>query len=412
MKNDPTYEQARDLMLSAIRPVGAETVELSQSSGRILAERLAALTDSPSFDNSPYDGYAFRAADSSTALPQSPVTLKIIEEIPAGSHSLQKVIPGTAAKILTGAPIPEGADTVTKYEITRFDHESVSIFQPALPGDNIIKAGEDVKRGTVLGFMGQTIDAALAGSLAAQGLDKIQVFRKPRVGIISTGNELAEPGQKAEGPLIYNSNRYMLEAVCLAAGAVPVYLGAARDQVEEIAALLSRGFADCDMLLSTGGVSVGDYDLTPAALEAAGAEVLVQGVRLKPGGACAYAQKNDKPAFCLSGRPASALVNFYAVALPTLRKLCGHSEPKLRQVKVELISGFPKSSPVTRIIRGQLDLSEGRVRMHVPQQQGNCVLHSLIGSEIMGIIPADSPPLKAGSIIDGYLLPLSPASPQ
>lgn len=404
LKTDVPFETALDLMLSLGRTVEAERLDLTGLPGRILAEDVRAIIDIPPFDNSPYDGYAFRAADSANASEDTPVTLRVVEEIPAGSISERRLEPGTAAKILTGAPLPEGADTVVKFEAANFTAEAVTIFSRFRPGQDVIATGEDVRAGVPLGWKGEIVDPALAGSLAAQGLTSLMVYRKPRVGIISTGSELVEPGQPISGGTIRNSNRYVLEAAVAMAGAEPVFLGSARDEADSIAALISRGLAECDLIISTGGVSVGDYDLTPEALEMAGATVMVRGVRLKPGGACAYGEKGGRLVFCLSGRPASALVNFYAVVLPCLRRLCGHRNHRPPMLKVELVDGFPKKSPETRIIRGRLDFSSGRVRMRVPSEQGNCVLHSLIGCDVMAVIPAGSPPLTAGTTLDGYLI--------
>jgi molybdopterin molybdotransferase len=404
LRTNISLEEAQALVLDRCVPVEAEAAPLAAAHGRVLAADVLAAADVPPFDRSPYDGYAFMAADSVDASRDKPLTLKVVEEIPAGSVPGRKIVSGTAAKILTGAPIPEGADAVVMYEVTEFTESSVTIFSPAYPGMDVVQAGEDVRRGVRLAERGDLIDPALAGALAAQGFSELTVFRKPKAGIISTGSELAEAGQPLAGGLIRNSNRYALAAACAAAGLIPAYLGLARDRAGEIAALMERGLAACDVIFSTGGVSVGDYDLTPAALDLVGAETLARGVRLKPGGACAYGQKDGKLIFCLSGNPASAMTNFYAVALPCLRKLCGQARFGHRLIKAVLKDSFNKKSPQTRLISGRLDLSDGTARLSAVTVRGNAVLRTLIGCDAMAIIPAGSPPLPAGTVLEAYLL--------
>lgn len=402
--NSLSFEAAQAMLLDRVRPVSAETVPLSRCPGRILASPLIAAENVPPFDRSPYDGYAFRAADSAGASEESPVTLPILEEIPAGSVPTREVTPGTAVKILTGAPIPPGADAVCKYEDTRFTADAVTLLRPYAPGCNIVRAGEDVQAGQVLARAGDRIDPGVAGTLAAQGVTHPAVYRRPRVGVLSTGDEVTEAGDPLAPGKIRNSNRYTLETVLETLGFEPVYLGLAGDDPARIAALMRQGLEDCDALVSTGGVSVGDYDLTPAAMEQAGIELLFRGVALKPGMACAYGVWNGKPVCALSGNPASAMTNFYAVALPALRRMAGLREPGYRPIRVTLCEDFGKKSPATRLLRGRLDLSDGTVRMHLPQEQGNVILSSLIGADVVAIVPAGSGPLPRGTTLDGFLM--------
>lgn len=391
-------------MLECCGVMPPQTAALAQARGRILADDLKALSDVPPFARSPYDGYAFRAIDSLGASPEKPVVLRVLETIAAGMIPQYEIQPGTAAKIMTGAPVPEGADTVVMYETTEFNEKWVKIFSPSRPGSDIIPAGEDFKAGMIIARKGDRVDPALAGSLAAQGLVNVPVFKIPKAGIISTGNEVVEADQPISGGSIRNSNRYALEAACALAGCEPVYLGRAGDQAGEIASLLAQGLETCDILFTTGGVSVGDYDFTPAALDLLGAETLVRGLRIKPGGACAYGLKNGKLIFGLSGNPSSAMINFYAVAWPCLRKLCGHKRHIPEPIKVSLIDGFNKASQSARVITGRLDLSDGTVRMKMSLIQGNAILRGLIGCDVLAVIPPQSPPLPPGSILKAYLL--------
>lgn len=404
MKKTIEFTEARDLLLSLASPVEAERAALAGCAGRVLAQDLIAAENIPPFDRSPYDGYAFRAEDTQPASREQPVTFEIIEEVSAGAVPTKAVTPGTAVKILTGAPIPAGADCVCMYERTQFTKETVTLFAPIAPGENVVRAGEDVKKGAVLARRGDVIDTGIAGTLASQGEAFPLVYRRLRVGVISTGNEVVETETPLMPGKIHNSNRHTLTAALQKEGMEPVYLGLAGDEVQNIARLIALGLESCDAVLLTGGVSAGDYDLTPDAMEQAGIELLVRGVNLKPGMACAYGVKDGKPVCGLSGNPASALMNFYCIALPALRKMAGMGKPVPDEITVTLKNSFSKKSKGTRILRGKLDLSDGTARMVVPDDQGNVVLSSTIGCNVMAIVPAGSGALPAGTVLKGFML--------
>ena len=399
-----SHTEARCRMLEHVSPLDTETVSLPFLSGRILAGDVIARQSIPPFDRSPYDGYAFRSEDTSGASQEAPITLRILEEIPAGSVSHYPVTEGCAVKVLTGAPIPEGADAVVKFERTVFTDETVTIFAPCKSGSNIVRAGEDICAGDLLAKAGSVIDAGLLGTLASQNIPEVAVYRIPKIGIISTGSELVEVGHPRIPGKIYDSNRYMLCAAVHRCGFEPVLIGQAADNVEDIAASIREGLERCDGLLLTGGVSVGDYDLTPAAMEQAGVELLFRGVDMKPGMACAYGVRDGKPVCALSGNPASAITNFHTIAAPVLRKLSGQADCIPQEISVKLVNGFRKKSPGTRFLRGVLDLSDGTVRMRVPREQGNVVLSSTIGCNVMAIIPGGSEPIPEGTELKGFLI--------
>ena len=403
MMEFPTYPAARDALLSRVRPVGTETVPLDASLGRILAEDLVAAENIPGFDRTAYDGYAFRAEDLAGATREAPVTLRITEEIPAGATPTKTVEAGDCAKVLTGAPIPPGADTVINYEVTRFTAEAVTFFEPVARGSNVVRAGEDVKKGAVLARRGDVIDPGTVGTLAAQGVTQPRVFRVPRVAVLSTGSELVDADRTPGPGQIRNTNAHTLGAALRRIGAEPVYLGIAVDTAEGIAACIERGLRECDAVISTGGVSVGDYDLTPDAMARCGIETLVRGVALKPGMACAYGVRDGKLMCALSGNPASCVVNFYTVALGALRALCGHRVPVPEEITLTLAGGFPKPSKVTRVLRGSVDLRDGTAKL-IPARQGNVVLSGTIGCDAYAIVPADSGPLADGTKLKGFLI--------
>ncbi len=401
------FTEARDALLELVRPVEAERVSVSACVGRVLAERGVAVADVPPFDRSPYDGYAFRAADTQTASREHPVTLRILEEIAAGGMWTQPVTEGTAVKILTGAPVPEGADAVCQFEKTEFTAETVTLFGAFRPGDNIVRRGEDVQAGQILAEAGTVIDGPLAGTLAAQGITAPLVYRRPRAGLLTTGSELADAGEALTPGKIVNTNRYTFEAELARLGMEPRFFGAPGDDVPSIAAALEAALAESDLVVVTGGVSVGDYDLTPAALEAVGAEIVVKNVALKPGGKCCYAVRDGKLICCLSGNPASSLTNFYAVVLPAVRRMCGLTAAKLPEIPVTLAEPFPKKSPQTRLLRGRLELAHGKTAMSITSEQGNSILHTMIGCNLLAVVPAKSAPLPVGTELTAYLLPFA-----
>lgn len=479
------YRQVRDLLLEAVRPVGTERVPLAEAAGRVLAHAVQAQADIPPFDRSPYDGFAFRAEDVADAGEDHPVTLRIVDYIAAGDVPHVKITPGTAAHLMTGAPVPEGADAVLPFEKTvfftpepcieapqtssgsnpqnrlrdfasgvsapkRFDMlGSVSIFAPVRPGSNVVRAGEDVKKGAELCGAGVRIDAGLAGTLAGQGIFAPSVRRFPLVGIISTGTELLEEGEAPAPGRIYNTNRYALQAACALAGCQSVYIGTARDDEDEICRLIQKALSapaaeetapgyGCDIVLLSGGVSVGDFDCTPAAMEKAGVRLLAHGVSLKPGMAGAYgirpvdspeagdggkADQEDVrdgrpeggpasggrdglsgiPVLGLSGNPAACMTAFYAVVLPVLKKRMGLAEVLPDTVRVRLSREYSRKNQSARLLRGRIEPGAVVQEMIIPERQGNQMLASLAGANAFAEIPAGGT-LRAGETAEAFLL--------
>lgn len=416
------FRKVRDAMLDAVCAVHTEKAALEQASGRILAGDIVAAEDNPPFARSPYDGYAFRAADVAEASRDHPVTLRVIDEIPAGETPHRKITAGTAAHLMTGAPIPEGADAVLPFERTRFTKETVTIFGPSAPGSNIIMPGEDCRKGTILGRAGSRIDAGLAGTIAGQGIFEPEVYRVPLVGVISTGTELLENGEPRLSGKIYNTNRYSLQAACSEAGCRSIFIGTARDDENAICALLTEAVRTCDAVLLSGGVSVGDYDCTPAAMEMAGVNILARGAALKPGMAGAYgifcpgsvgadpsidAAGKDRlfgiPVMALSGNPAACMTAFYAIALPVIKKRMGLSEFLPAAIKVRLDRNYQRKNPSDRLLRGKIDPAASVQKMSVFDKQGNQMLSSFAGVNALALIPANTE-VKAAEPVEAFLI--------
>lgn len=404
MRENISYEEARELLLEHVTAVGICQVNLSESIGRVLAKDITAMENVPAFDRSPYDGYALRCEDTGDADEEHPAELKIIEEVPAGAVPTKKVVKGSAVKILTGAPIPDGADAVIKYEETEYSNAAVRIFHPLKHGSNIVHEGEDVRAGEVLAKRGERIDAGLAASLAAQGIGFPNVYCCPRIGLISTGDEVVEVTAPLTPGKIYNTNRYSIEAVLAKTGCITEYKGIAGDSREHIAGQISRALEECDALILTGGVSAGDYDLTPGAMELAGVTLLARRAEIKPGMACAYGVKDGKLVCGLSGNPVAAVANLQLIVLPALKRLCGLAEVYPHEITVTLSAPFLKKSKKVRPLYGKLELDDGIVKMRPPQEQGNAIISSLIGCDVMAVVPAGSRELEIGTRLKGFVI--------
>ena len=400
--NKINLEEALRVLAELDVSLTTEFVPLFQAQGRVLARDVAAVTDVPPFDRSPYDGYAFRGEDTEAASREAPAVLRVVEELPAGTAPSVKITAGTAAKILTGAPVPEGADAIIKYELTEFDDEFVKIFEPVKPDTDIARAGEDVRRGRVLARRGDTVSPALAGTLAGQGIAGIEVFRRPKIAVMSTGSELLEPGQPPQPAKIYNSNVYTIGAYLQSMGAQCVPFGSVPDEPELIARRIDEALEDCDMVITTGGASVGDYDFAVSSAQLVGARVLFWKVAIKPGGSMVASTREGKLIAGLSGSPGAAAVALLRVVSPYIKRLCGHSDAEPESMCLLLGEDFPKESPQRRIVRGRLEVRDGAALFFPMDGQGNGITSSLIGCDLLGEIPAGSPPLRAGEKITAY----------
>lgn len=398
MEYNISAQRGCELTLSLPAAPRTCTVPLFSALGRVLAQPITARIDVPPFPRSPYDGYALRSGDTSEAAPDRPVTLTLTEELPAGTCPNRPLAPGQAAKILTGAPVPPGADCVVKYEDTQFTSSHVTLFSPLSPG-NIVPAGEDVAAGTLLAGPGALLSAALAGAIAGQGIAHVTVYKQPLVSVVSTGSELLRPGEVLSPGKIYGTNLFTIGGLLSELGCVPADGGIVADDPEQLAQRLLEQLENADLVITTGGASVGDYDYTKRAVELAGGEVLFKKLAFKPGGSMLAAQLKGKAVLGLSGNPGAAAVGLLRVARPYLLKLCGRAEVFSQTARVCLRAPLKKASPQTRFLRGRLVLEEGRAWFQENPRQGNGCVSSLAGCDLLAEIPAGSPPLPAGTMV-------------
>lgn len=397
-------DAARDLLCALETTLCVETVPLYEASGRVLAADVTAPIPTPPFDRSPYDGYAFRGADTRGATREHPAILKITEELPAGKAPTMEITAGFAAKILTGAPLPKGADATVKYEITEFTDSEVRIFEPIAPNTDVVRAGDDIKVGTLIAPRGTVVSAPLAGVLAGQGIAAVNVYKKPVIAIINTGTELLEVGTPLRPAMIYNSNVYTLSGYLQELGAATRNAGVVEDDPDAIAGKIGAALQNADMVITTGGASVGDYDWAVGSAQRLGADVLFWKINMKPGGAIMAAVRDGKVILGLSGNPGAAILGLLRIALPYISKLCGRTDLYPTVVEVLLKEPLTKPSPKLRLIRGRLEIQGGAAYFEENEGQGNGAVSSLVGCDLLGEIPAGSPPLPAGTKIKAYRL--------
>lgn len=404
MRTNISLEEALEVLLQENIQTETIYVPLLDSLGSVLAEDIIADINMPPFNKSALDGYAVRGEDIQTASKETPTVLQIIDFIPAGHVSIKKIEKGQAMKIMTGAKIPQGADVVIRFEDTDFTEEEVKIYTPIPPQSNIIKMGEDMKRGDVVIKKDTVIDAPEIGILSTLGRSFVQVYRKPRIAILSTGDELVDIQQPLVEGKIRNSNSYMIAAQIKKLGAKPFMLGICDDSIEAIQEKLNSALSWADIIITTGGVSVGDCDLVKEAFQRAGAEMLFWKVRIKPGTPIAVAKYEKKLIFGLSGNPAAAYITFEQFVRPIILKKLGRQKHEMMKVESSLQNDFLKVSSQNRFVRGNTYYRDGQYYTKLPGNHSSGVLSSLSGTNSLFYIAAGTGPYKKGEKITVQLL--------
>jgi molybdopterin molybdotransferase len=391
--------EARALILESVRVLGDETVGLLDATGRLLAEEISAQILIPPADNSAMDGFAVRAED----VARAPAQLRVVDDLPAGRAPSRKLGPGEAARIMTGAAVPEGADAVVMIENTEPAGEDVRILEPAQRGDNIRRAGEDVRPGMSIAAAGERLRPALVGMLAALGRSIVRVAQRPRVAVLSTGDELVEPDRLTGDGRIVSSNSYNLQAALRELGCPVVYLGIARDRPEEIEARFRQALA-CDAVISTGGVSVGDRDWIKQVLAGLGGRMRLWRVRMKPGAPLAFAVVEGRPVFGLPGNPVSTLVAFEQFVRPALLKMMGAGSLYRPVVRAALTSDYKKAPGRLHFVRVRLETRGEKLVARPTGDQGSHILLSMVQADGLAIAPEEASTLAAGSDVRVQLL--------
>jgi molybdopterin molybdotransferase len=403
-----SVKNAQNCILESVKKLDVETVRLEQSLGRVLAEDVRANRDLPPHDVSAMDGYAVRSAD----LANTPASLVIIEDIKAGDMPTKTVQPGQCARIMTGAPMPEGADAVIRVEDTQaVPDDRVQINVAVKTGNDIRLQGEGMRNGEVVLTAGIEITPGVIGVLATVKCAQVQVYRHPRVAILSTGNELEDMDEPVDPNKIPNSNSYALMAQVKALGIEPALLGIARDDPEELAEYLQRGLR-FDVLLVSGGTSVGVHDYVRPTIEALGVQMKFWRVAMKPGHPVAFGvlQRNSDSiskntfVFGLPGNPVSSMVCFEQFVAPALRRMMGHARLYRRTLAARLTHNVKHQTGRTEFVRVTLAKEEGGYAATSTGAQGSGMLLSMARADGLMVVPADSNGVAAGSLVTVQLL--------
>ncbi len=378
-------EVAREIILKTLHPLPAEPVSIDEACGRVTASDILAPTDLPSFDSSAFDGYAVRADDTISAAPDAPITLELVGSVMAGDAPNLVVRPGSCARIFTGAVVPAGADAIVMQEDARFDTNArLVISQRATPWEGVRLAGEDVRRGMVLVPAGHRLRPAHIGLLAAGGIASVDVHRRPRITLLSTGDELTEPGLALAPGRIYDSNRPLLHALAAGEGIPAWNSKRIPDQLELVMAELQSALRSAEVIITTGGVSVGEADFVKPAISALGGSVEVWRLDLKPGKPFAWGRLQNAHWFGLPGNPVSAYVTWCLLVRPALRRLMGMKNPFGRRVLARLGEPVTNRGDRRHFMRVHLD-DQGFARLS--GSQASHMQHGLAAADALLDVP-------------------------
>src|SRR3954470_9207203 len=399
--------EASERILAEIRPLGIETVPLRRALGRVCAEDINAAVTMPPWSNSSMDGYAVRSADLTPAMTGKPVKLKVVGTIAAGGFAPRALRRGEAMRIMTGAPVPEGADSIIRKEDTDGGAKTVEIRDARDVWKNVRAAGEDYQRGDLLAKRGTPIRPALIGVLASTGVATVKTFRRPRVAIVSSGNELVELDdfdEVAAGRRIVSTNSYTLEALTRVAGGLPEDLGIAKDTKASLKRKLDSA-AGCDLIITSAGVSVGDMDHTRDVFAELGGKQKFWKVKMRPGAPLAFGLLKDVPWLGLSGNPVSAMVSFELFVRPVLRKMQGHPALFRRTVSVTLEEEVKIGAKLTHFLRACVTRqADGSLSARLTGHQSSGALTSMSKANALLIVPETKQKVPKGAQLNALML--------
>ncbi|MCI0706987.1 MAG: molybdopterin molybdotransferase MoeA [Ignavibacteriae bacterium] len=394
-----SVQEARAIILDSLAMQSVESQPLRQAFHRVLAEDVVAAQDVPAFDNTSMDGYAVVSADTLRASEAAQVRLSVSGEVSAGKMYSGTLKPGEAVRIMTGAPIPIGADAVVEQEVVRASNGFVEIGTVVQPGRNIRRKGEDVRAGTVIMHRGTFLRSAHLGVLASAGASSVQVYRTPSVAFLTTGNELVEIDSIPASGQIRNSNAYSLWGLIQEAGAEPVDIGTAKDDKHELSQKLREGLKQ-DVLITSGGVSVGAYDYVLKTLEELGVKQKFWKVNIKPGMPFFYGVYHDAnrvvPVFGLPGNPVSTMVTFLQFVRPALQKMMGREDFEVVRLKAKIEHDIHKKATKRHFLRGIVRNEAGGLIVTTTGTQSSGALTSMAKANCFIVVPEDVTELKAG----------------
>jgi molybdopterin molybdotransferase len=401
-----SVREASERILAAVTPLPAVSVALRDALGLVLAEDAVSPIEHPPWDNSSMDGYAVRAADVDGATKNAPIVLPVLETGRAGQRPTRSVEPGTAIRVMTGAPVPDGADSVIRVEDTDGGDTKVEIRDARDANRNVRPRGEDLQPGVVAVAAGSLIGPAQLGVLASIGAAHVKVHRRPRVAILASGDELVDLDRFDEvrrGDRIVTSNSYTIGANVLAAGGEAVDLGIVRDDPASYAERMA-GARGCDLLITSGGVSVGAFDFTKDVLTSLGAQLHLWRVLMRPGAPLGFGTLQGMPWLGLPGNPVSAMVTFELFARPVIRRLRGEREVFRRTFPVRLREDVSIAAPLTHFMRVVVEWEDGAAWARLTGPQGSGLLTSMSRANALLVVPPDRTTIRAGET--AHVLPI------
>lgn len=395
-------EEAQEKILELIPELSTEIIPLSEALGRILAEEVYADITIPPFSKSAMDGFAVRHEDIKPITKKKPVSLEIIDTVPAGFVSSLEIGKGQAIKIMTGAPVPSGADTVIMVEDTEEKEGIVTIFKKQNKGTNIALRGEDIEEGELVVEQGIPLRAQEMGMLASVGKDKILVFRKPVISIISTGDELVDVSEIPPPGKIRNANSHSIAGLCLKYGAIPRIHPIAGDTQQAIEVEICKALKS-DIIVLSGGVSVGEFDYVKNALEELG-EMVMWRIAMKPGKPLAFGIIEDTPVFGLPGNPVSSMVSFEMFVRPAVLKMQGAKNLSMRELQVKLIDDYKKKNDRRHFVRARVFQKSKTLYAEQVKKYGSGILSSMVSANALIDMPKDETLVKEGTTLRAILL--------
>ncbi len=395
---------AQEIVLDATARLGCEKVGLMDALGRVLGEDIVATRDNPPWNNSAMDGFAVRWDDIKKEHEVTkPAELTIIEDVPAGQAATKTVGPGQAIRIMTGAPVPMGADTVVRVEFTESSATGVRVFQPEPRHANIRSRGEDVREGECIMPKGTSLRPAEMGMLAILAKSFVLAYQRPRVAILATGDELADLDEKFDENKIINSNSYGLAAAVQEAGGIPLLLGIARDTPESLKEKIAQGLG-CDILVLSGGVSMGDYDFTKVVFAELGADMHFWKLAIRPGQPLAFGTIQGTLAFGLPGNPVSSMMTFEQLVRLAIMKMGGHRQWARPVVQAEFQEQFSKRPGRRHFLRGILEYQHGTLTVRTTGPQGSGILTSMVKANGLIDIPEEVETVHPGDTVHVQVL--------
>lgn len=401
-----SVEQAQKIILKSILPLKeTQLLNLTSCLSRVSAVGIKAKENIPPFNNSAMDGFALRAKDVLGASKQNPKVLEVIEDVPAGYTAKKILKSGQAIRIMTGAPLPKGADSVVMVEDTQKiknqkskikNKEFIEIFKEVRPRENVRYAGEDIKKGETVIKKGTLLKSGHIGLLASLGISQIQVFRKPKVAVLATGDELIEIKKNLKPGKIRNSNAYSLLAQVIEAAATPILLGIAKDKKKDLEVKIKKGLLCSDILLVSGGISVGDYDFVKDVLKDLGTQMKFWKVAMRPGKPLAFGTRRGIPVFGLPGNPVSSMVSFELFVRPAILKMLGLNIDNRKEAEAILEEDIKKKKGLMYFLRATTFYKDGRYFTRTTGPQGSGILKSMAVANSLILLAEEGEYIKNG----------------